>query len=528
MATIAERWHFDLRQLLAKDPGILGRAAKTMWVDRTPMKNRIDGVTNSTNPQEGGAMTRRDFLRLSGLGIAGTLSGELLAACARWTGQPTQVASATDSAPATSTVPAKPAVELGIQYSEVVVLDEASAVKEMANMGIPLDLAYAGAIKEFQDVKKYPQLNLDGARYDKFAIVVPVVGMDEKKTRYIYPFIGVDAVDPNSSFVAIMIPQYDKQGKLTGFAAESLEATEVVFAGAKRGALSVFRDPATGADISPRPVFIYPTDIAGWKQMTDAQRKAQAIIFIPYNLPSPKEIRISGGKLAKSVVDMATPIPTLEGLPAEALVLPDGIGEPMTQEQMRDILNSARRLKYSGGENIPLKIEDWGLLAPDDPDNGVLDIWTVIAKKPKENAAGFLYMDIILPVQNNEMNKLVLVTVNLGPNIPDSPIGGSFATNFKIPQSTVLTIYKLQDFLPLLKDGVGINIHIATSFSKQSEKYVLDKFNKAPWIVNRLKLILELGGKGKEIAKIISENENVGDNQVLGPIGPVGQITVGK
>ena len=43
--------------------------------------------------------------------------------------------------------------------------------------------------------------------------------------------------------------------------------------------------------------------------MTDAQRKAQAIIFIPYNLPSPKEIRITGGKLAKLVVDMATATP---------------------------------------------------------------------------------------------------------------------------------------------------------------------------------------------------------------------------
>mgnify|MGYP001573609354 CR=1 FL=1 len=311
MASIAEsgRPNFNLRKFLARDPGILGRAAKTVWIDRTPMKDRIEGVTNSTNPQEGGAMTRRDFLKLGVIAGLGTAAGEFLAACARWTGQPTQVASATDSAPATLPAPTKPAVELGIQYDEVAVLDEASAVAEMAKIGIPLDLAYAGAIKEFQDAEKFPQLKLAGARYDKFAIVVPYVGMDEKKLRYIYPFIGVEAVDPNSSFVAIMIPQYNKQGTLTGFAVESLEATEVEFAGAKRGALSIFKDPATGADISPRPVFIYPTDIAGWRQMTDAQRKAQAIIFIPYNLPSPKEIRITGGKLAKLVVDMATATP---------------------------------------------------------------------------------------------------------------------------------------------------------------------------------------------------------------------------
>jgi hypothetical protein len=43
--------------------------------------------------------------------------------------------------------------------------------------------------------------------------------------------------------------------------------------------------------------------------MTDEQKQAQAIVFIPYNLPSPKEIRISGGKLAKPVLDAATPTP---------------------------------------------------------------------------------------------------------------------------------------------------------------------------------------------------------------------------
>ena len=179
-------------------------------------------------------MTRRDFLKLGVIAGLGTAAGEFLAACARWTGQPTQVASATDSAPATLPAPTKPAVELGIQYDEVAVLDEASAVAEMAKIGIPLDLAYAGAIKEFQDAEKFPQLKLAGARYDKFAIVVPYVGMDEKKLRYIYPFIGVEAVDPNSSFVAIMIPQYNKQGTLTGFAVESLEATEVNSRGQKR------------------------------------------------------------------------------------------------------------------------------------------------------------------------------------------------------------------------------------------------------------------------------------------------------
>ena len=133
-------------------------------------------------------------------------------------GQPTQVASATDSAPATLPAPTKPAVELGIQYDEVAVLDEASAVAEMAKIGIPLDLAYAGAIKEFQDAEKFPQLKLGRSQIRQVCDCSAICGHGREKTQIYISVHRSEAVDPNSSFVAIMIPQYNKQGTLTGFA----------------------------------------------------------------------------------------------------------------------------------------------------------------------------------------------------------------------------------------------------------------------------------------------------------------------
>lgn len=80
LAQGAAKLESDIRSFVSEhDQGTLGRMARTKWLDETPMDERSEGITNATEPKTGGAMTRRDFLKLAGT-IAG---GASLRACSK-------------------------------------------------------------------------------------------------------------------------------------------------------------------------------------------------------------------------------------------------------------------------------------------------------------------------------------------------------------------------------------------------------------------------------------------------------------
>ncbi len=289
MAATAEKWMFgpNFRKLLAKDPGVLGRMARTKFIDETPMSKRETGVTNSIDGK-GGAMTRRDFLWHSFIATTAT-------ACARYLPKPVG-----ESGTVVASPEATPKFqELGIILSEVRILDETEAAVEGVTAGVTTDLTFKLMESEFRNSVKHPNIDVSKASVEKFAILVPTRTM-EGQINYIYPFVAFASPPEGDSFVAMGINVAVEGGM--DLRAVTLVPEDIDFKGHKVAALVIRKSPLDGSDlINPIPVFILPVDLQTWRGMSPDQQSRESMIFVPYGLQDSQDIQLPAGKLAKLV-----------------------------------------------------------------------------------------------------------------------------------------------------------------------------------------------------------------------------------
>lgn len=238
-----------------------------------------------------------------------------------------------------------------------------------------------------------------------------------------------------------------------------------------------------------------------------------------------------GPKVVLASFAFPAPVPSApeapKPTPAEVLALPEGIGESMSQEEMRSIFDSARRLKGSDGSLIPLTMYDWDTYV--EGEDNFPSGYAIVARSPKPNSLGYYFGDIIMPFGGRESGKLGLVTVMWSVDLNESLFVGNIVDGYKVPMSGLVREgYIFEDFLPHLKRGDGVNFLIMAAMSQETRDLAYADNPIQQWKVKSVQVIDLIGDDTREVGRIISGDGKGYDGKALGPIGVVGLIVVGK